>query len=836
MKEHPSTPPLSVQAAEAPSPEAFIAYALERLYQGWAQSDPDRVSDLMERHGVPGHKDGVAARIAAKVDKAITGLLAADADLAKEVEDLLDARDATTGLAASQVVSSSKLNKLLATALQPAQTVFDPACGYGGSLVSVASKTSHVLGMDTNPEACFVASLRLAMAGVSDSEIEVRNSLLSPPDQKFDLVVCQPPLNAGLRADQVSPTLLSEIPDAGRSVSGNAAWLTLVAASTKPDGQAAIVMPPASTSNRTQLAAVRRHLLDQGRVQAVVALPPGFILGSESGAFLWVLSGQADPRKDGRVLMVSAAALLAKESGTEQVGELLRTWAKDAVLGEAPDWVAGLVPADDLYTKGYAPQLHLALPPEEAQSRPTAPGRLLTSLTLQNFKSVQKEQTIPLRPLTLLYGQNSAGKSSLIQALLLLRQSILAGRFKPDGAEDLGSLAGLLHGHDLNAVMKLGVTFASGPTLDSRVGLPDPTQTRRFQLALKEPQTPETGMPTELTLGLGKHDFDFDYSSPDYILGLGQFKHVVQLMESKKSLYGERRVARNFDADPFDGLGPGSLPPVSFVPDGIGVGGLDKDFLAEIQYRTSGSAFHTWALDQLADVSALFAAISDEARLLADRMVYLGPLRQAPRRSTTRATADGSFDTPFHLLDNPSEQVEISKQLNRLGINYDLSVVNPVAPQLRETLGEVASLLLTDRRSGVVLTPADVGFGISQVLPIVTELSARRSSVIMVEQPEIHLHPAMQAELADLLIESVDPAVRANQVIVETHSETLILRIQRRIREQLISAEDVLVLYVDQDSEGRAHIEELRLGADGQFLDHWPGGFFDEQFSELFGD
>ena len=108
--------------------------------------------------------------------------------------------------------------------------------------------------------------------------------------------------------------------------------------------------------------------------------------------------------------------------------------------------------------------------------------------------------------------------------------------------------------------------------------------------------------------------------------------------------------------------------------------------------------------------------------------------------------------------------------------------------------------------------------------------------MLAIDEPEIHLHPAMQAELADLLIESTNPAGRGNQIIAETHSETLIMRIQRRIKEQLITPEDVLLLYVDQVEGGNASIRELRIDESGEFIDHWPGGFFDEQFNEIFGD
>ena len=217
-------------------------------------------------------------------------------------------------------------------------------------------------------------------------------------------------------------------------------------------------------------------------------------------------------------------------------------------------------------------------------------------------------------------------------------------------------------------------------------------------------------------------------------------------------------------------------------------------------------------------------------------MVYLGPLRRAPERFSHRNSNAGVFDMPFFLLENPSEREEVSAALQRLGVPYVLDVVNPIQPKHRDTLGDIASVVLTDTRSGVEVTPADVGFGISQVLPIITELSARTNSVIMVEQPEIHLHPAMQAELADLLIESANPSGRGNQVIAETHSETLIMRIQRRIKEQLITPADVLLLYVDQAEGGNASIRELRIDESGEFIDHWPGGFFDEQFNEIFGD
>jgi len=230
------------------------------------------------------------------------------------------------------------------------------------------------------------------------------------------------------------------------------------------------------------------------------------------------------------------------------------------------------------------------------------------------------------------------------------------------------------------------------------------------------------------------------------------------------------------------------------------------------------------------------AAIVDELDALLRRAVYLGPLRQPPERiSTRRDNASSSTDMPFFLLDQESERQEVSGWMRRLGMEYDLDVLSLSSTPGAHVLGDIVSVILRNSRSGVTLSTADVGFGVSQVLPILVELSARSESLLLIEQPEIHLHPAMQSELADLLIESIDEAGRGNQIIAETHSEHIMLRVQRRIREHSLDADQVAVLYVDQDESGRAYIQELRLDEDGQFLDDWPNGFFVERFDELFG-
>lgn len=141
-------------------------------------------------------------------------------------------------------------------------------------------------------------------------------------------------------------------------------------------------------------------------------------------------------------------------------------------------------------------------------------------------------------------------------------------------------------------------------------------------------------------------------------------------------------------------------------------------------------------------------------------------------------------------------------------------------------------LVLRDVKKSTTVTHRDVGIGISQVLPVLVMAFASRGKLLAMEQPEIHLHPALQAELADVFIEAAFGG-RGNTFILETHSEHLILRIMRRIREGKLRPEDVGVLFVEPLSQG-SRFTELRLDEEGDFIDEWPGGFFEESFHEKF--
>jgi len=157
-------------------------------------------------------------------------------------------------------------------------------------------------------------------------------------------------------------------------------------------------------------------------------------------------------------------------------------------------------------------------------------------------------------------------------------------------------------------------------------------------------------------------------------------------------------------------------------------------------------------------------------------------------------------------------------------------------------LTDIQELNLVDMRSNTIVSHRDVGIGVSQVLPVLVSAYAWQNQIIAIEQPEIHLHPALQADLGDVFIQSALGGNK-NRFMLETHSEHILLRIMRRIRETSagklpegchpVYPEDVMVLFVEPDGK-RSIIREMPLNADGELVKAWPGGFFEEDLREIF--
>jgi hypothetical protein len=174
---------------------------------------------------------------------------------------------------------------------------------------------------------------------------------------------------------------------------------------------------------------------------------------------------------------------------------------------------------------------------------------------------------------------------------------------------------------------------------------------------------------------------------------------------------------------------------------------------------------------------------------------------------------------------------------------YSQSNVENIINRITEESGR-RELCLFEKRTETTISLRDIGIGISQVLPVLVHAYGEQGKLIVIEQPEIHIHPALQSEIADVFIETA-LGEQGNTFLLETHSEHLILRIMRRIRETTrnklpegatpVRPEDVQVIYVETDPKSKqAHARILRIDGQGRFVDNWPNGFFEERLHELF--
>jgi hypothetical protein len=463
---------------------------------------------------------------------------------------------------------------------------------------------------------------------------------------------------------------------------------------------------------------------------------------------------------------------------------------------------------------------------------------MLRSFGLAGYKAFSEWTHVPASAITLIYGPNSAGKSSLIQSLLLLGQTVRlsplneAHLLTEGPLAALGAFAHVLPRHDRSIPVRFRLDFEGplhlGPTaltFEFRSQQQDPRGVHySTEIALKGEafvfirRSGNRSRPSQEARRGGSPTPDYFALSSD--ASVPAFIEAVSARVSPPSNRGrgDSRGRPHFLAA---GLMPGRVLRVSSGP-GMAI----EDPYDPAHLRPYGP----W--------TALSRTISDTYSRFLGGLAYLGPLRTSPGSFETatpsRLDVGVRGEQALHLIatdDNLRERVD--NWFERLGLPYSLEVVRSIDPVLGEGPGGLVSLVLRDRRTQMPVSLNHVGVGVSQLLPLVVLAMASRERLILVEQPEIHVHPRMQSEVADMLLDSV--AKYSNQFIVETHSEHLMLRIQKRIRQGRLAPEQVSVVYVNPLDSGSSEAIRLSLSEDGRFLDEWPQGFFEERLRELYG-
>ena len=435
---------------------------------------------------------------------------------------------------------------------------------------------------------------------------------------------------------------------------------------------------------------------------------------------------------------------------------------------------------------------------------------MIEQLTLHGFKGWRKLDQLRLGDITILFGTNSSGKSSILQSLLMLKQttesydrkrSLHFGGNPLKDYVDLGSFEDVVYGHEGVGSIAIELNWKAVQTPDFGDGKTTTGQLH-YEAVWRLVQS-EVAL-THLL-----------YSTNGRVFGLAQEQSGGYKPEIRGFL---RRQGRPW--------------PLTAEPESC--------YALPLQARREVQKGDPLEFNR-------------QFELLMQRIAYLGPLREFPKRTYT-----WTGEKPYTIDPRGSNALDIlvAAQIERTRDNGERRprrrhpLVPPVLASLVEwldhlglasqftlrqedRLGRSYAMELKPRVASASATITDVGFGVSQVLPvIILLLTTPEHSVVLLEQPELHLHPVVQAGLADLFLTVAHE--RNLQLIIESHSEHLLRRLQRRMAEfeQPLAHPDHLKLYFCAQGDEGCTAEAVRADLYGN-IENWPPGFFGNEVEDL---
>ena len=466
---------------------------------------------------------------------------------------------------------------------------------------------------------------------------------------------------------------------------------------------------------------------------------------------------------------------------------------------------------------------------------------MISEIRFSGFQGFASDRlhTAKLAPLTLVFGPNASGKSSLLRAAKLIHQSVdgssdipsnRGAKFRFEGEQvSLASFANCSYMHEVHksTLMTIGASYKL-----EGAGSPEPFRNFFDEVSLTW-QLADPGWVKFVTVEFKPSTFDSEGLKIEFRMDTadgrdvtvtdiqGDFSQLHQLVDhpsiarmkpDEPKLFRKDTPEHEAFQDDFYSemnnlkydefwkevisesrefeLG-GVLPYVRRSSDR----GLENFAQGSFETDLRGIA-KQFAMRIL---GALLQAARSVSRRASSGLISVAPLRAISERLSFQQSPTNSGQD-VELERSEAYEQKISNWLEELTdgrFSYKRAVF---VPEEMSIFGALESPQVIDNQSGTSVSFMDVGVGLSQVLPILEALALRNMTggatrTLFVEQPELHLHPKMQASLADLFIDSVN--ARRLQIVAETHSEALLNRVQKRLREGKLSPQDVQVIYVE---------------------------------------
>ncbi|HBM2889874.1 MULTISPECIES: AAA family ATPase [Klebsiella] len=539
----------------------------------------------------------------------------------------------------------------------------------------------------------------------------------------------------------------------------------------------------------------------------------------------------------------------------------------------------------------------------------------LTKLVLSNFRSFKDPQTIEFSPVTLLFGANSVGKTTILMAIFYLQHILDKGQCDPIHINAMGNrrvdgFKSLVYGGNLNNEITIGIEFEPEQMIGIEYSayIEEVSELLNIQqlLAMKDISSEADCLYVELKIAwsfISSSAYVKQYnifinneilgtlqaedSTTSAIISRINFDHPILIPENNElweDLSGEKNISVSAFQDVLDNLvlsdnsvfmfeGPLRPCEIRYHTDIVIKGCIGALPILGEKIKTNLKTFdlteqvHYFNREIVEKaLTQIFTSPLDKICSYLKNSISIGPIRTIPDSSfipnpypEQSGWFDGTsawdkiytfdieelnnnglinkvskwFSSPDKL--NSGYEIINSFSINRTRKKSEINNISPLPDQNRVLFGKV--------NSDLRLFPNQVGVGLTQIMPVVVASYSVTNGIICIEQPELHIHPAFQVSIGDLFTQLEMADSKKPMFLIETHSEHIILRILKRIRQSSLGQipdgmkpvlpNDISIINLQSSPEGIIVKKQL-ITDDGDFLEEWPNGFFDERDEELF--